>query len=207
MRAERDILAPIDLLLVIERAFPERLVPVDDAVDALRLGVDRLDRVAVRRILHLCRPPCALVDILDHDSAPSMVKLTCIESRSISRSISSMVGTSRHSSRIDRDGVAEPEMLRARRRQDLVQRIRHGDGRRKAIIERVAARIAAGGMAHDGIEIDLADRQARSGRIAIVETSANELFPCRNDRRPAESTELLPPVPASSASSRRKRTR
>ncbi|MCA1400205.1 hypothetical protein [Bradyrhizobium sp. BRP56] len=28
-----------------------------------------------------------------------MVKLTCIESRTISRSISSMVGTSRHSSR------------------------------------------------------------------------------------------------------------
>jgi hypothetical protein len=58
----------------------------------------------------------------------------------------------------DRDGVAEPEVLRSHGRQDIVEGVGHGDRGLDTVIERIAAAVAAGREGNDRVEINLRDR-------------------------------------------------
>ncbi len=65
--ADLYVLATVDRLQIIERAFSECLIPLHDTIDALHLSIDRREAYLVRRILNLSNPPCGLVEVLDDD--------------------------------------------------------------------------------------------------------------------------------------------
>ena len=145
--ADLHILAPIDRLQIEERAFPERLRALDDAVDPLGLGIGRRERVAVRRILHLRRQPGVLVEIFDDDGVGILLaEHGPVDLRRIPNDLA--IGQ-QHGRDVapfvadNRNRIAEPEMFRARGAKDLVERIGHGDRRLEAIIESVAAAVAS----------------------------------------------------------------
>jgi len=171
-----DVLAAIDRLQVIERGLAEGLRAIDDAVDALGLGITGGERPTVRRILHGRWQPGGLVDILDHDRVGIFIaEHRERHLRGIAHDLAIGQQHGRNVTPIvahDRDGIAEPEVPRARRGQDLVERVWHGNGRREAIIERVAAAVAAGREVHHGVEINLGDRQLRA--VLVVDDAVEK---------------------------------